>query len=221
MALRTGGCSDEDFTKVLALTESFLLRRHICRERSNENETLFANMCGIDKSDPLPEVIENFRRLCPNDDKFRLEFASFHFSSSLIDRARYCLEQFELNEYGKHSELLVAGPDSVHVEHIIPVKIKTRKARDEFGDWPEYLGEGAETKHPHLVSRIGNLTLFAGPLNIGASNNPYHRKKTAYLDSSLSLTKALSTRFPEFRFEQVEQRSADFASLAVTLWPVP
>ena len=151
----------------------------------------------------------------------RHEFANFDFSSNLIERARYCLEQFELNEYGRYSELLVAGPDSVHVEHIIPIKIKTRKAKDEFGNWLEYLGEGAETKHPHFVSRIGNLTLFAGPLNIGASNNPYHRKKTAYLVSSLSLTKALPTKFPEFRFGQVEQRSADFADLAVTLWPVP
>ena len=221
MALRAGGGSDENFAKVLALTEAFLLRRHICRERSNENETLFAKMCGISKSTPLPEVIDAFRRLCPTDDKFRHEFANFYFGSNLIERARYCLEQFELHEHGKHSELLVAGPDSVHVEHIIPRKIKTKKAKDEFGDWPGYLGAGAETKQPHFVSRIGNLTLFAGPLNIGASNNPYRRKKTAYQSSSLSLTKALPTKCPEFRFEQVEQRSTDFADLAVTLWPVP
>ena len=141
----------------------------------------------------------------------------------MIERARYCLEQFEaaLNEHGKYSELLVAGPDNVHVEHIIPIKIKTKKAQDEFGDWPGYLGEGAETKHPDFVSRIGNLTLFAGPLNIGASNNPYSRKKTAYLRSSLSLTKTLPSKFPEFGFGQVEQRSVNFAGLAVTLWPVP
>ena len=101
MALRSGGCSDEDFAKVLALTETFLLRRHICRERSNENETLFARMCGIDKSNLLPEAIDEFRRLCPHDDRFRHEFANFDFSANLIDRARYCLEQFELNEHGK------------------------------------------------------------------------------------------------------------------------
>ena len=221
MALRAGRCSDEHFAKVLALTEAFLLRRHICRERANENETLFAKMCGIGESNPLPEVADAFRRLCPANNKFRHEFANFDFSSNLIERARYCLEQFELNKHGKYSELLVAGPASVHVEHIIPIKIKTKKAKDEFGDWPGYLGEEAETKHPHFVSRIGNLTLFAGALNVVASNNPYHRKKTAYLSSSLSLTKALPTEFPEFRFRQVEQRSADFADLAVMLWPVP
>ncbi len=221
MALYARGCTDRDFENVLKVTETFLLRRHICRERANENETLFARMCGIGKTNPLPEVIDAFRQLCPNDDKFRHEFAHFDFSASLIERARYCLEQFELVEHGGHSELLVSGPDNVHVEHIIPIKIKTRKAKDEFGDWPSYLGDGAETNHPHFVGRIGNLTLFAGLLNIAASNNPYYRKKTAYDGSALSITKTLPTKFSEFRFEEVERRSTDFADLAVKLWRLP
>lgn len=221
MALRTNGCSDENFVEVLKLTESFLLRRHICRERSNENETLFARICGVSASNPLPEVIEEFRRYCPSDDKFRHEFANFYFSAGLIDRARYCLEQFELNKQGKYSEIFIGSADTVHVEHIIPIKIKTKKAKDEFGDWPTYLGAGSETKHPHFVPRIGNLTLFAGPLNIGASNNPYERKKTVYLNSAIKMTNALPSEFPDFRFGQVERRSMNFAEQAVTLWPIP
>ena len=221
MALRAGGCSDDIFLTVLKLTEAFLLRRHICRERANDNETLFARLCGVLPSHPLNEVIQEFRRLCPSDEKFRHEFTTFDFTANLIERARYCLEQFELSKQGKHSELLVAGPDAVHVEHIIPIRIKTRRAKDEFGDWPSYLGPGSETKHPHFVSRIGNLTLFAGSLNIGVSNNPYERKKAAYPNSAIKLTTALPYEFPEFRFDQVEQRSNDFAELAVKLWPIP
>ena len=68
----------------------------------------------------------------------------------------------------------------MHVEHIIPQKIRTRKAKEEFGDWGSYLGSSSEALHPRYVSRIGNLTLFAGALNIGASNNPFARKKKAY-----------------------------------------
>src|SRR5690606_22193676 len=44
MVLRVGGCSDSIFIDVLRLTESLLIRRHICRERSNENETAFARL---------------------------------------------------------------------------------------------------------------------------------------------------------------------------------
>jgi hypothetical protein len=221
MALRVGGCSDDKFLKVLDLTESFLLRRHVCRERSNENESLFARLCGVDCANPLTEVTEEYRRFCPSDERFKHEFANFDFTTNLIERARYCLEQFELNRQGEHQELLVGGPDTVHVEHIVPLKIKTKRAKEEFGDWPSYLGAGAEAKHPHFVSRIGNLTLFAGALNISASNNPYERKKPAYLSSAIKLTNTLPTEFPEFRFEQVEKRSANFANLALKLWPIP
>jgi uncharacterized protein with ParB-like and HNH nuclease domain len=42
-----------------------------------------------------------------------------------------------------------------------------------------YLGSNSESQHPKFVDRIGNLTLFAGALNIGASNNPFVRKKAA------------------------------------------
>jgi Protein of unknown function DUF262/Protein of unknown function (DUF1524) len=221
MALRVGGCSDDQFTKVLQLTEAFLLRRHICRERSNDNERLFARLCGIDPANPLPELIAEYRQMCPSDEKFKQEFSAFEFSANLIDRARYCLEQFEIQRHGgRHQELFVGGPDTVHVEHVIPLKIKTKKAKDEFGDWVAYLGPGAETKHPRYVSRIGNLTLFAGPLNIGASNNPYERKKSAYNGSTLRLTNTLPSEYAEFKFDAVHNRSSSLADVAVELWPM-
>ena len=221
MSLRAGGCSDNDFASVLELTEAFLIRRHICRERANENETLFSKLCGIDKTNPLPQVKEDFRRLSPADERFRHEFANFDFGSSLIDRARYCLEQFELERHGSDPEVRVAGPDSVHVEHIIPSKIKTRRAREEFGDWPTYLGYNSIAMHSHYVSRIGNMTLLSAPLNIGASNNPFHRKREAYMKSSLEVTTEISNRYSDFRFEQVIDRSSEFSDLALNVWPIP
>jgi hypothetical protein len=220
MALRAGGCSDNSFVDVLKLTEALVLRRHICRERTNETERLFARLSGINCTNPLSEVIEEFRRFCPSDERFEHDFSGFDFTSNLIERARYCLEQFELTRQGEHLELLISGPDTVHVEHIIPLKIKPKKAKEEYGDWPSYLGPGSEARHPDYVARIGNLTLFAGKLNIGASNNPYDRKKTAYMNSAIKLTNTLPSEFPEFRFEQVDSRSADLAKLAVMLWPM-
>jgi hypothetical protein len=221
MHLRVGGCTDCSFEKILRLTESFMLRRHICRERSNENELIFARLCGVNCSDPVNEVTEVFRGHCPPDERFSEAFAKAEFNANLIDRARYCLEQIEYHKQGKFPELLVCGTDSVHVEHIIPQKIKTRNAKKEFGDWPEYLGPKSETAHRDYVSRIGNMTLFAGPLNIGASNNPYERKKQAYGKSAIKLTNSLPNEYPEFRFEQVAERSKRFAHLAVNLWPAP
>jgi hypothetical protein len=158
--------------------------------------------------------------LCPPDDKFKDEFASAHFSANLIERARYCLERIETAKHGEHDELQVLGADDVHVEHIMPQKIRTKKAKDDFGDWITYLGGNSASQHSKYVDRIGNLTLFAGALNIGASNNPFARKKGAYKDSGILLTKELSKQ-SNFKFRDIDKRSMDLAEIAVTLWPRP
>jgi Protein of unknown function (DUF1524)/Protein of unknown function DUF262 len=219
MYLRVNGTDEKQFVTVLKLTEDFVLRRHICRERSNETEALFAKLCSADPKKAVEQTKKSYRAACPADDRFKDDFASTDFAAN-IDRARYCLEKIELREHGNYAELHVDGPNSVHVEHIIPQKITTRKAREEFGDWVAYLGDNAEEQLSKYVSKIGNLTLFAGPLNIGASNNPFARKKTEYRKSGIEITKNLGA-MPIFKFKQVTQRSKDLAALAVELWPMP
>ncbi|MCC6630633.1 MAG: DUF262 domain-containing protein [Gammaproteobacteria bacterium] len=220
MHLRSGGCDDRVFLDVLKLTESFVLRRHTCRERANETEALFAALSSIDARDPLARVQESYRRLSPSDATFREEFARTKFVSNVMDRARYCLEQIEMSRHGAHAELQVLGSDDVHIEHIIPQKIKTKNSKAKFGDWIKYLGENAKKRHPEYVGRIGNLTLFSGELNIAASNNPFGKKKPAYKKSSLLLTQEIAG-LGAFRFAQVEARSRSLAEDALKLWPIP
>lgn len=94
------------------------------------------------------------------------------------------------------------------------------KAKHQFGDWPTYLGTNSEARHSKYVSRIGNLTLFAGVLNICASNNPYERKKSAYLDAAIKITNTLPLEYPQFKFTNVEKRSGILTELAVEMWPI-
>lgn len=220
MHLRVGGCPDKLFREVLKLTESFVLRRHVCRERANETEALFARLSVVNPEAPVEATREAYRALCPSDDKFREEFAGTSFPSNLIERARYCLERIEAARHGSHDELQVLGAADVHVEHIIPQKIKTKKAKEEFGDWVTYLGDKAESQHPKYVARIGNLTLFAGALNVSASNNPFGMKKQAYKDSGILLTKELAS-MQHFKFKNADKRSTTLAAEAVLLWPSP
>lgn len=219
MHLRTGGTNRKAFLEVLRRTEAFILRRHVCRERSNETETLFANLCAIDPTDPLAPIKESYRDFSPSDEKFEEEFAAAQFTSNIMDRARYCLEQIELAKHGKHPELGVLGTDAVHVEHIIPQKITTKRSREEFGNWEDYLGDKAKRLHPKHVNRIGNLTLFAGDLNIRASNNPFAFKKANYKLSSILLTQDVA-QMSAFKFAHVGNRSKELAKLAVTQWPI-
>lgn len=220
MHLRAGGTKKNTFIEVLKLTENFILRRHVCRERANDTEGLFAKLCEIDPKDPIPEVLEAYRDECPTDEKFAEEFANAAFTSNIIDRARYCLEQLELTAHGEHAELGVLGTDSVHVEHIIPKRISSKKSREEFGNWEDYLGDKAHAKHSKQVNRIGNLTLFSGTLNIVASNNPFGMKKKGYKASSILMTKELA-HMAHFKFAQVDARSKNLADMAVARWPAP
>lgn len=218
MHLRMNGCTDKNFRSVLKLTEAFVLRRHICKERTNETEALFASMCSIDPADPLASVKAQYKELCPTDEKFVEEFSTAAFSANLIERARYCLEQFEMDKHGRYAELAVLGGDEVHVEHIIPQSINTRAGTSEYGDWVTYLGPTAKAKHQKYVARIGNMTLFAGALNIAASNNPFLRKRPAYRESGIKLTQELGA-MSSFKFAQVDKRSDAMAKIAVRLWP--
>ncbi|MEJ5080580.1 DUF262 domain-containing protein [Ochrobactrum sp. MYb379] len=220
MHLRLGGVDDKTFIQILQLTESFVLRRHICRERANETEGLFARLCDTDPKNPLAVTKRAYRDACPTDDKFKLEFAAATFTANIIDRARYCLEQIEMRGRGKHAELAVLGAEDVHVEHIIPQKINTAKSKRDYGDWSKYLGSGVDALHPRLVSRIGNLTLFAGELNISASNNPFAAKRQVYKQSAIMLTQELAS-MSVFKFKQVEARSLQLAELAVDYWRRP
>lgn len=219
MHLRVGGCSDKIFIEVLKLTESFVLRRHICKKRTNETDSLFAKLCTISPADPIADVKASYRELTPSDDEFCEEFSKTNFTGSL-ERARYCLEKIELCKHGKHEELRVLGGEDVHVEHIIPQKIKTKRAKEEFGDWVDYLGSKSLAEHPKYIGLIGNLTLFAGELNIVASNNPFGRKKQSYSESGILITQELS-EMKNFKFKQVEDRATQFAKLAVEIWPRP
>lgn len=219
MSLRAGGCPDRTFEEVLRLVETFMLRRHTTRERTNENETVFAQLCSVSPTDPLARTREILHEYCPGDERFREQLIAATFPSRVMDRARYILEQFELHMQGAYMELIPAGSDDVHVEHIMPQRIKTKKSKSQFGDWVTYLGGEAARKHPLFVSRIGNLTLFAGPLNIGASNNPYHRKKPAYVKSAFKITQTLPTEYREFRFADIDERSKTLADLALKIWP--
>ena len=220
MHLRVGRCSDKDFVAILKLTESFVLRRHVCRKPANDTEHLFARLCNTDPGNPLASTRSEYRQLCPSDAEFGEEFATVNFTSNILERARYCLEVIELSSHGDHAELSLLGSDEVHVEHIIPQKITTKKAKREEGDWVEYLGPNAVHRHPRIVSRIGNLTLFAGSLNCSASNNPFSRKKAAYKESAINMTKELAAR-SVFKLKQVEERSRELAKKAVSLWPIP
>jgi len=206
--------------QVLKKIEAFMLRRHICEMRTSEHDDIFSKMLHILDSDEIVDavkkhLVEHF----PSDEDFRISFPKHSFYGRLIDRAKYVLEQIEYSEQGNVGELIVAGPSEVHLEHIIPQTITTKKSKEEFGNWEEYLGPNSIVKHKKYVDLIGNMTLLAGSLNIQAYNNPFGKKKSSYRNSSLAITKKLANQ-SDFKFYHIEKRGKELTEKAIRIWTI-
>jgi uncharacterized protein with ParB-like and HNH nuclease domain len=206
--------------EVLKIIESFMLRRHICEMRTSEHDDIFAKMLTIvDSEEIIDKVKKHLKEHFPTDEAFRTNFPEHKFKGRLIDRAKYVLEQIEYFEQGNVGELIVAGSPEVHLEHIIPQTINTKKSKEEFGDWEEYLGPNSIARHKKYVDLIGNMTLLAGNLNIQAYNNPFAKKKNSYKKSSLAITKKLTNQ-SDFKFHHIEKRGKELVEKAIKIWKI-
>ena len=209
--------ADKSAINVLKITEAFMLRRHICEYRTGELRCIFFKLTNIGNEKIFEEMKEQLTKHFPKDEEFEEKFSVHSFKGN-EERAKYVLEQFEYNLIGDQGEYVINSGNDVHLEHIIPQTIETKKARKEFGDWVSYLGKEAISKKVQYVDRIGNYTLLGQKLNLKASNNPFRSKKKEYKKSNIRLTLEVASKYSRFRFKQIEQRSRDFAKLAVRIW---
>lgn len=196
----------------------FMLRRHICEYRTGELDEIFSKLINhLDGDNVLEDVRMALEKDTPTDDEFKLKFEQATYKNN-INRAKYILEQFEYNKMGSTGELKINSGSDVHLEHIIPKTITTKKSKREFGNWEEYLGPDAKLLHKEYVNTIGNYTLLGQKLNIVASNNPFKEKLKEYAKSSIKITKEIVKNYDEFRFDEVRQRSKELAIHAPKIW---
>lgn len=208
---------DKTSIKILIVIETFMLRRHICEYRTGELDDIFSKLTNVGKDKVVSEIKKQLKKHFPENEVFGEKLANHSFKGN-ADRAKYLLEQFEYDLIGDQGEYVINSGNEVHLEHIIPKTIKTKKAQKEYGNWVSYLGDNALSKHAQYVDRIGNYTLLGQKLNIKASNNPFLAKKREYKKSNIDLTKNIADNFSRFKFKQVEWRSVDFAKTAVKIW---
>jgi uncharacterized protein with ParB-like and HNH nuclease domain len=210
--------SNKEKIEILKLIKTFMLRRHICEYRTSELDDIFSRLVRIDNINIVENVKKRLSDDLPDDEQFKEKFSISKYNSSLENRAKYILEEIEYKITNSQGEYKIEGGNDVHLEHVIPQTIDTKKSKKEFGDWISYLGDNAIEKHKDYVSRIGNLTLLAGSLNIKASNNPYSSKIKEYLKSNIHLNKELVNDHKDFKFSEVNNRSKNLSNIAVKIW---
>jgi len=209
--------NSKEIISVLKMIGAFMLRRHICEYRTAELDDIFSKLADIKGKNIVEYVKSTLVKHLPDNVEFEEKLCN-HIFRKEEDRAKYVLEQFEYELIKDQGEYVINSGNEVHLEHIIPQTIDTKKALREYGNWVSYLGKDALSKHKQYVDRIGNYTLLGQKLNIRASNNPFRAKKKEYRKSNIGLTLRIAEKFSRFKFKQVDERSLDFARIAVRIW---
>ncbi|MFC1533645.1 DUF262 domain-containing protein [Thermodesulfobacteriota bacterium] len=208
----------QQYYKALNQLKSFMIRRNICEYRTGELDAIFARLCKVSDTNLnqniKKELIEDF----PRDEEFINYFQKHQFKGKNKERAKYVLEQIEYYLTDNKNEYVINTSDEVHLEHIMPQNISTNKSKNLFGNWEQYLGSDHKSKHKRYVWRIGNLTLLSDELNLGASNNPFTKKKIFYKKSSLQINAKIIANNRQFRFNNQEKRGYELAKIAVKIW---
>jgi hypothetical protein len=195
--------SQKNLTKALVA----LVIRHniVCNlDRAKLESLVYATAKKVSDGCGYETALADLQMMSPDEDLFRNNFEKLTFTRADTSIARYLLRVLD-SALGKTSEVSVAGPEHVHVEHIYP------QSPTSGHNWQE---------HDRYVNRLGNLTLLDRRLNEQIKNALFAAKKEqAYKDSRLEITKALLS-YVDWDPESIEKRQLSLRESAETIWPV-
>lgn len=206
-----GEFGTDEFTAVLKILHSFILRRMIVGVPSNSLAGLFISLC---KSKPVTETpsawlgailaAEDKNRRWPSD----VEFEEKWLHSPLYG-SRACQVVLErLEEHSGHHEPVKL--DEVSIEHIMP---QTLTPEWELTLGPEGLKQSAEWLHT-----VGNLTLTG--YNPELSNKTYAEKRKIFLLSHFELNRYFAD-CELWGLLQIRERATALFKIALKMWPRP
>ena len=207
----------EELRRVVALIESFLVRRQLARIPTNALNRVFVQLIehlpsGPGFADALHRELSRERLYWPDDSAVRDAVKSqpfFHIGR--WHQRKMILERLERSF--DHPEPINFDEANLQIEHVMPQTLSA-----EWREELESLGQDPEEVHGEFVHTLGNLTLTA--FNGTLSNNPFERKREIYGDSHLELNRALHENKAWGR-DQILARAEGLASQISEIWDAP
>ncbi|MGL2366204.1 GmrSD restriction endonuclease domain-containing protein [Helicobacter pylori] len=208
-----GVLSKQDFTPIIALTESYICRRAVCGIPSSGLNKFFASFTKkINKDQYLESIEAHFLSLekttgkFPKDSEFRDSFITIDFYK--LQKIKYFLERLE-----KFDTKEPVDTQKCNIEHIIPQTLTP--------EWQRDLGENFKAIHEKYLHTIGNLTLTG--YNQEYSNKSFQEKRDmekGFKQSPLRLNQSLKD-LESFGEKEIEKRASDLADWALKIWTYP
>lgn len=207
-----GVLSKQDFTPIIALTESYLCRRAVCGLDTRGLNKIFPSFTKkIDKKQYLKSVEKHFGSLkgnqrFPNNDEFKDSFITIDFYK--LQKNKYFFERLENFDTKEPVDT-----EKCDTEHIMPQTLNL--------EWERDLGENFKAIHEKYLHTIGNLTLTG--YNAEYSNKSFQEKRDmekGFKQSSLKLNQSLK-KLESFGEKEIEKRASDLADWALKIWTYP
>ncbi|GHR94098.1 hypothetical protein VN0682_08700 [Helicobacter pylori] len=209
-----GVLSKDDFRCSIALIESYICRRTVCKLGANSLNKVFPSFTKhIQKDEYFKSLKVHFGSLTnnqrfPDDDEFKNLFITINFYNLKEKFREYLFERLE--NFDTKEPINTKG---LTTEHIMPQKLEE--------EWERDLGENFKEIHDKYLHTIGNLTLTG--YNTEYNNKSFQEKRDmekGFKDSPLRLNQGLRD-LESFGEEEIKKRANDLADLALKIWTYP
>ena len=205
--------SEGGVVAALALIESYVVRRWVCRVPTNQLKRIFlAHTKEFPAADIVPWLKTRLAvgtqggRRWPKDEEFKEQWQTFDAYVQPFDRCRLALETLE-DDY-EHKEQV--SFDGLTIEHVLPQTLTD--------SWRKAFGTDAEESHAKWCGTLGNLTLTA--YNSELSNAPYEEKRPRLQQSHLEINREIA-KSETWDAETIQKRGAAMCARAAAIWPGP
>lgn len=200
--------SETDFSIILDMLESFLIRRFICGVATSGLTKIFPSLYA--QAGRWASLVEGVRqalrdRNFPRDQQFKELFVTTKiYGGDRLAKAKLILERLELSF--EHKEQV--DPGTLTIEHVMP--------RTPTDWWRQHLGDDWEAVHEEWLDTVGNLTLTG--YNSELSNSDFPTKKNQLQASHVELNKYFAT-VGVWDEQAIARRGESLAERALTVWP--
>ncbi|RVZ42316.1 DUF262 domain-containing protein [Helicobacter pylori] len=208
-----GVLSEQDFTSIIYLTESYICRRAVCGIPSNGLNKFFPSFTKKINKDQYRESIkahflslEKTKGKFPKDSEFKDSFITIDFYK--FKKNKYFLERLENFDTKEPVDT-----QKCTIEHIMSQTLTP--------EWQRDLGENFQAIHDKYLHTIGNLTLTG--YNTEYSNRSFQEKRDmekGFKQSPLRLNQSLKD-LEVFGEKEIEERANDLADWALKIWTYP
>lgn len=208
----------EELQKMLRIVESYLARRQVCKLTSKNYNNVFIKIIkdfeeiGEVSAEALETIISEFSEdgnRKPIDGEFVKAFSDQPISNKNANEVLFCISLYHINN--TMSDIQTLSSRSYSVEHMMPQQWEDNWSVGE-------MDEHAKLQRNRKIKTLGNLTLVTQPLNSSMKNGPWTQKRESLkAHSHLKITTEYTEK-GDWNENEIEERAADLAAIALKIW---